>query len=294
LGARAQFGENKGPCGGNKKTGSSARPVARRRRRRRRRPLTTAACLYLPLAQQNKPTRSPPPSPLYQLNKTKTVDPDPNTLPKGDGPLYASAAQIYSAMDRWSSANPRLFTVYRAVDPVSGESFPVGRLTDSQAPSSKKKRVLITCAVHARELIVPEVCLNVLRLLAAPLSEKAPVLAWSETTAALRKAGIAVRPTTPISGGSTMKRDPLAPYIAAFAQSYDLHVAPLINLSGRMLIEQGGKFSQRKTANGVDINRNFPFGWSDANKDVKSETYPGPYPASQWEVREGRGTGVIG
>jgi hypothetical protein len=215
----------------------------------------------------------------------KTVDPDPNTLPKGEGPLYASAAQIYSALDRWALNNPRLFSVYRAVDPVSGESFPVGRLTDSQAPSSKKKRVLITCAVHARELIVPEVCLNLLRLLAAPLAEKAPVLAWSETTAALRKAGIAVRPTTPISGGSTSKRDPLAPFIAAFAQSYDLHVAPLINLSGRMLIEQGGKFSQRKTANGIDINRNFPFGWSDANKDLKSETYPGPYPASQWEVR---------
>lgn len=196
-------------------------------------------------------------------------------------------------MDRWAAANPRYFSVHRARDPVTGQSFPVGRFTDSQAPASasaRKKRVLLTCTVHARELIVAEVCLNLLRLLAGTPQDRRPVVAWPETAAALRKAGLVTRAETPAGGGSLTgaPRDPLASVAAAFAREYDLHVAPLINLSGRMLIEKEGKYGQRKTGESpqTDINRNFYYAWSDANKDLGSETYPGAYPASQWEVRE--------
>lgn len=241
------------------------------------------------------PRRHPPRSP-----PKKTADPDLTTLPKGDGPLYASADQIYAAMDRWAAASRSaggsgLFTVYRAADPTKPtNSFPVGRFTDPKVPSANKKRVLITCAVHARELIVPEVCLHLLRLLAGTPADRAPVLAWAETPAALQKAGLLSARRSAAAGAAPA--DPFASLAPDFAKKYDLHVAPLINLSGRRIIEKVGRYSQRKTGDDpqTDINRNFASGWSGANKDLGSETYPGTAPASQWEVSESVVVGFLG
>jgi hypothetical protein len=215
-------------------------------------------------------------------------------------------------MDRWAAASSRgggggLFTVYRAADPTKpgANAFPVGRFTDPKVPPSGKKRVLITCAVHARELIVPEVCLHLLRLLAGTPADRAPVLAWAETNQALQKAGLLSARRAPVPAGgigaAAAPADPFASLAPDFAKKYDLHVAPLINLSGRRIIERQGRYSQRKTGDDpqTDINRNFYTGWSGANKDLGSETYPGAAPGSQWEVRErarGRegGPGVVG
>jgi len=190
-------------------------------------------------------------------------------------------------MERWAAASPRYLSVYRATDPETGQSFPVARFTDHSLPRPSgqppRRRVLVTCAVHARELVAAEVCLHALRLLAGTPADRAPVLAWRETAAALVRAGVLDRRRSPAALPGS---DAVATFASSFSQRYELHVAPLVNIDGRLLIENSGKYNLRKTVpDGVDINRNFHVAWSPAAGAPASQTYPGPFPASQWEVR---------
>ena len=233
------------------------------------------------------PPAHPPSSkthPKHTKNHT-TVDPDPGYLANGTGPLYASNAQVFAALDRWAAANPRYLSVYRVADPqaASGSgSLTVARFTDRDAPSAPpKRRVLISCSLHAREMIATEVCLNLLRLLAGTPTDRTPALSWAETKTSLTRANI-VKPRPSLTTG--LPRDPVALFAAALAAKFDLHVVPIVNADGRRLIETQGRYSQRKTVDGVDLNRNFPFAWR-RSTDTRAETYPGPSPASQWETR---------
>jgi len=58
----------------------------------------------------------------------------------------------------------------------------------------------------------------------------------------------------------------------------ELHFVPCINPSGL-------DANSRKNGRGVDLNRNFPFGWADGDSDPSSISYRGPSPASEPETQ---------
>jgi hypothetical protein len=67
---------------------------------------------------------------------------------------------------------------------------------------------------------------------------------------------------------------------------------PSVNIDAREKLVQGTPWYLRTNANGVDLNRNFPGDWKTIGKgyglstaDPYSETYRGPYPASEPETQ---------
>lgn len=86
--------------------------------------------------------------------------------------------------------------------------------------------------------------------------------------------------------------------VTALLDHTEIHIVLQANPDGRKVAETDRPVLQRKNRNGspflcgdsygVDLNRNFPFGWGSdegSSNDPCSETYRGPEPASEPEVR---------
>ena len=58
---------------------------------------------------------------------------------------------------------------------------------------------------------------------------------------------------------------------------------PIVNLDG--FTESGKTQGNRKNANNVDLNKNFPDGWTPRPNNPKRYNYPGPYAKSEIETR---------
>ncbi|OQR98947.1 carboxypeptidase [Thraustotheca clavata] len=68
-------------------------------------------------------------------------------------------------------------------------------------------------------------------------------------------------------------------------ESYAYYTVPVLNIDGYQLSWTGNRY-QRKNANGVDLNRNWPGPYDDPDPPSPSdETYPGPYPWSEPETK---------
>nr|AIG56303.1 secreted protein [Achlya hypogyna] len=68
-------------------------------------------------------------------------------------------------------------------------------------------------------------------------------------------------------------------------ENYAYYAVPIVNLDGYQSSWSGNRY-QRKNANGVDLNRNWPGPYDDPNPPKPSdETYPGPYPWSEPETK---------
>ncbi|KDO19810.1 hypothetical protein SPRG_14672 [Saprolegnia parasitica CBS 223.65] len=68
-------------------------------------------------------------------------------------------------------------------------------------------------------------------------------------------------------------------------ETYAFYTVPIVNLDGYQMSWNGNRY-QRKNANGVDLNRNWPGPYDDPNPPKPAdETYPGPYPWSEPETK---------
>ncbi|RHY49551.1 hypothetical protein DYB34_009351 [Aphanomyces astaci] len=69
------------------------------------------------------------------------------------------------------------------------------------------------------------------------------------------------------------------------ADEYDLYFVPVVNIDGYEISWEEDHRAQRKNANEVDLNRNWPSFYSDPKRPTKDdETYPGPYAFSEPET----------
>jgi carboxypeptidase T len=91
------------------------------------------------------------------------------------------------------------------------------------------------------------------------------------------------------------------PQITELVNTRELIVLPMVNVDGRVMVEQGNSW-QRKNANGpgIDINRNFdshwnyeglnvPNSWKNGLTNPNTETYSGPRAASEPETQAVQG-----
>jgi hypothetical protein len=211
-------------------------------------------------------------------------------------------------LKHWARRNPSLVSMPRnaARDSATGKALPLVVFTASASgdeeggdnntnnntnstsgilPRNQRARALITCGIHARELITVDACFALLRLLASPHDDDAmALLAWPEMRASLRAAGI-------ISASAAASQARALPAVRAaarrLASQTELRVIPVVNPDGRAAIESQGSYGLRVNARGVDLNRNLQTNWLPpaAGQQPGDDTYPGLTPASEWETR---------
>lgn len=75
------------------------------------------------------------------------------------------------------------------------------------------------------------------------------------------------------------QREPAATHILEGCQTLAI---PIVNLDG--FTESGKTQGNRKNANSVDLNRNFPDSWTSRPNNPKRYNYPGPYAKSEIET----------
>lgn len=125
-------------------------------------------------------------------------------------------------------------------------------------------RVAVFCGQHGRELVSPEVCLELMRALSS--TEAAPAEDW--TSWLFGAAGEAPREAQ---------------------QEVRWWIAPLVNPHGRDVMQFGRDRCTRKNAAGVDLNRNFPVRsarHASPAADPASEEYGGMYAGSEPETAD--------
>jgi hypothetical protein len=249
-------------------------------------------------------------------------------LPSGQGPLYSTTATIAAALERWAGASSSKqgggggggrLSLLKVADPLGlppgapdgspsyGASLTALRFTDPSVPSEAKRRAVLTCSTHARELITGETCFALARLLAgaddgvaaaaASASSEgpsAPLWRWREMREAMARAGLLTRAeaaSAPRAAAAFKAR-----VAARAARELDLAILPVVNAAGRDAIERGGagSYALRKAIDArdpdgrpqVDPNRSYPWNWRPSAEGAEDgETYSGANAAWPWEVR---------
>ncbi|KAG2435855.1 hypothetical protein HXX76_007050 [Chlamydomonas incerta] len=149
--------------------------------------------------------------------------------------------------------------------------MPVVTITNpsSGLPPTEKSMAVLVFGEHARELITCEVGLWMSRVL---VGDTADIFGWAEWATAFEPLGITKQDVE-----KTVKE-----WVKKITDNLVLKVIPIENVDGRQAWE-AGNLCLRKTAHGVDLNRNYPFGF--ANEPAHSEMYGGPFAFSEPQSR---------
>lgn len=183
-------------------------------------------------------------------------DPGDGTIPGG----YADLAGVVAAMHAYASAHP---TLARVVDVTATFGAPPthgGRhihalvVSDNVAVDEGEPTFLLVSAHHSREIVTPVIALDTIERL--------------------------------LTGYATN------PAIRAAVDAHEIWIAPVWNPDGYhhcFTVDNLWRKNRRPFAGGtgVDLNRNYPFGWSNAcagSSSPSSSTYRGPSPASEAET----------
>eukprot|EP00668_Euglena_longa_P003023 GGOE01003533.1.p1 GENE.GGOE01003533.1~~GGOE01003533.1.p1 ORF type:complete len:627 (-),score=136.14 GGOE01003533.1:115-1995(-) len=170
---------------------------------------------------------------------------------------YRTADVITASMQALETSHPALAKVYTIGTSVEGRSILALKLSRSPSVDDPSKpEVVFVAGHHAREWISMEVGLRLAEYVACV--------------------------------------EAVVPRIASLLNTVELWFVPLLNPDGYIYTYQGGDRYWRKNREknigghyGVDLNRNYDYLWSllGASNDPDSETYLGPSPMSEPEVR---------
>jgi len=186
----------------------------------------------------------------------------PLAAPEGGGPSgYPDLATVLASMQAAASAYPSIcdyvdLTTWLGTPPTfEGRNLYAVKISDNVAQDEDEPNVLLVGAHHARETVTPVIALDQIERL---------------TT------GYGVDPT-----------------ITQVVDDNEIWIVPVWNPDGYETVFTTDNFwrkNRRVFAQGigVDLNRNYPFGWSapcGGSTSVSSSTYKGPSPASEAETQ---------
>lgn len=174
---------------------------------------------------------------------------------------YLNLDQIYAQMQAAATAHPDicefvdLTATLGTPTTYEGRHMYAVKISDNVAEEEDEPAVLIVCNHHARELITPVIGLHTIDRLTTQYG--------------------------------------IDPQLTAFVDDYEIWVAPTWNPDGYTYVFSTNNLWRKNrrqfpSDNGVDLNRNYPFGWNSAcagSTLVSSETYRGPSAASEAETQ---------
>jgi hypothetical protein len=174
---------------------------------------------------------------------------------------YMNLAQIEAAMADLAAAHPtrcqlvNLTSAYALPTTAEGRSLYALKISDNVTLEEDEPTVLLVSAHHCRELVTPVIALNAAQTL----------LELYDTD----------------------------PDVTAAVDGHEIWIAPVWNPDGYnhvFTVDNFWRKNRRVLSSdiGVDLNRNYPFGWSSAcsgSTSESSQTYKGPVPASESETQ---------
>ncbi|RYX99464.1 hypothetical protein EON78_03590 [bacterium] len=204
---------------------------------------------------------------LKSLNLTYKVMPEKNMTSKGLMTGYMSYAQMKDKLQALADKNPNIASLADIGDTwekTQGKSpkndiWCLTITNKEKKTKTAKPASLFIGGMHARELAPPEIMYKLAETLVSQYGKD--------------------------------------PAITELVDTRDINIVPMVNVDGRIQVEQGNNWQRKNThGQGVDLNRNFdsywnyqglkvPSSWIGSMTSPGSETYSGTAPASEPEVK---------
>jgi carboxypeptidase T len=177
----------------------------------------------------------------------------PKTLLRGPDPEYFEPSEIEAALKRYAQDYPELTQLRKIGESLEKRPIWAIKISDNAAQRELAEPVILFNGMHhAREVMTPEVTMDVVDYLLSNYKSDAKVQAWVDAN--------------------------------------EIWVVPMFNVDGNQKVWGGDSMWRKNTrdGHGVDLNRNYPTGWKSCNGSsgsTFSQTYRGPQPASEPETQ---------
>jgi carboxypeptidase T len=175
------------------------------------------------------------------------------SIMRGPDQDYKNPAEIEAFMKDYAQRFPEISKLQVIGQSVEGRNIFALKISDSPAVrDTSEPTILFNSMHHAREVMSPEVSLDVIEYLLTNYSSNDKVKHWVD--------------------------------------SNEIYVVPMLNVDGNNKVWSGSSMWRKNTRNGhgVDLNRNYPFSWGACNgssRSTRSDTYRGPTPGSEPETQ---------
>jgi hypothetical protein len=162
---------------------------------------------------------------------------------------YRNYYETRETLEALAAANPGIMTIYTAGYSVEGREIFVVKISDNVEVDEDEPTVHFDAQHHAREVMTPEVIIDIAEQLVSNYGSSSEITGWVD--------------------------------------SYEIYLMPCVNPDGVVAVFTTD-WGIRKNARGVDPNRNYPADWGNpdgSSSNPGSQTYRGPFPASEPEVQ---------
>jgi len=165
---------------------------------------------------------------------------------------YKNPKEIQELLENFNAKYPQLTKLVSIGKSLEGRDIWAIKITEeAHLDDPSKPVVLFNSMHHAREIMTPEISIDIIEYLLENSSSNSEVKEWLATTV--------------------------------------IWVMPMFNVDGNNKMWNDDKYWRKNTRNGygVDLNRNYPSGWGSCNGSsgsMSSQTYRGPEPASEPET----------
>ncbi len=165
---------------------------------------------------------------------------------------YKTPEKIEALLKDFAQKYPELTELVDAGKSLEGRSIWALKITDKTAPAGTKPAILFNGMHHAREVMTPEIPLDIADYLLSHYKDDARVKHWVDAN--------------------------------------EIWVLPMLNVDGNNIVWNTDNYWRKNAREGygVDINRNYPYAWSKCNGSSGqkwSETYRGSKAASEPETQ---------
>ncbi len=173
-------------------------------------------------------------------------------LPKKIDSRYKTSSEVEAILKKLHVAFPHLTQMKEIGKSVKGKSIWALKISDNPSVEENEPSILFNSMHHSREIMTPEVSLDIADYLLRNYSIESEVKDWVD--------------------------------------SIEIWVVPMLNVDGNDIVWSKDIWWRKNASgkHGVDINRNYPLTWNKcggASNRRRSQTYRGPFASSEPETQ---------
>ena len=176
----------------------------------------------------------------------------PQNLMRGPDQEYKSPSEIEDFVMEMHERYPEITTVKSIGKSLEGRDIWAIKISDNAKVDEKEPTILVNGMHHAREVMTPEITTDMVEYLLSNYGSDDEVTRWVDST--------------------------------------EIWVVPMFNVDGNHKVWEGSSMWRKNTRGGfgVDINRNYPYGWNSCNgssANQRAQDYRGEAPGSEPETQ---------
>jgi len=189
----------------------------------------------------------------FEQKNVKMMTMLPQLLLRGPDPEYQNHEEIEEALKNYQQKYSDLTELVEIGKSLEGRSIWAIRISDNVKNKDYDEPVILFNSMHhAREIMTPEISLDIIDYLLSNYKSDKKVQNW-------------------VDGN-------------------EIWVIPMFNVDGNNIMWTKDSMWRKNARNGygVDLNRNYPFGWNSCNgssNSTSAQNYRGPNPASEPETQ---------